>query len=479
MTFGRLTCERHVELRLKQARLLGPRLSFGRRLLLGTGEGGGRFRESRAERFLAVRQFGEFDLECASRGSRVGSLAFGLCLDCVTLGRLTGERRLELRLELPRLLGPCLSVGRRLLLGARECRRCFRESRAQRVFAGCRFGQFGLECTSRGCRVSSLPFGLLFGDRQRLASGSHGRRVLVFEALLLVVSRSQLRLERLDCALVSDLGVSELRAQRLAAIDFLRERRVECRLLLRDLVCGGSPFRNGLLLGESSCSLLVGQPPSQRLVLGALVRQCRIELFLAQRRLRRLRLLRARRPLQASQRNDGIGQLALKCAGHGGGFRCPRLTLFLDALDSRLGIRLGRALQVVGELQNAPGLGKLLFKTLLLTGRVRQFFCELQFASALILEDLDRIGRSIVARSFERSDGIVAPFFERLSQCRRLRQLHVAATDVLSKFGRISNTTTVGVAVRRFGFLPRVLDLREASLQLDASRTFLLDGGLQ
>ena len=97
-----------------------------------------------------------------------------LCLDRLTLGRLTCERRLELRLKLPRLLGPCLSVGRRLLLGARECHRCFRESRAQRVFAGCRLGQSSLECTSRGCRVGSLPFGLLFGDRQRLASGSQG-----------------------------------------------------------------------------------------------------------------------------------------------------------------------------------------------------------------------------------------------------------------------------------------------------------------
>ena len=112
-------------------------------------------------------------------------------------------------------------------------------------------------------------------------------------------------------------------------------------------------------------------------------------------------------------------------------------------------------------------------------GRIRKLLRQRRFASVTVLARSDDIGRTVVPYLFERRHGVTQFLFEPLPQGRRIGQLHVTPTEVLGEARGFSHTTTVGVAVGGFGLLTRRLDVRKASLQLDANGTLLLDGGLQ
>ena len=372
------------------------------------------------------------------------------------------ERGVEHRLLLAKLFRGCLAIVDSLLFRSCEGQRCRGQLRAQAVRIRDRFRQLGFERTRRVSRVGLLSVGPLFSRLQRHTSGRHRRCVLVLELTTGIVCGHQSsvevltgRFERLNGVSVCKIAFSELGSQCLASSHFVRERGVELRPLLGSLVRGRLSIGGGLVFGELSGRFLIGKLSSKG---------C---------------LLRARSPFETSQRDHGVGKLALERARDARRVCQPRVGLFLNLFDPCLGVGPGRCVQLVGEPEDTLGLGELLLEALCLTGGIRKLLRQRGFVSVTVLARSDDIGRAVVPCLFERRHGVTQFLFEPLPQGRRIGQLHVTPTEVLGEARGFLHTTTVGVAVCGFGLLTRRLDVRKALLQLNANGTLLLDGGLQ
>ncbi len=311
-------------------------------------------------------------------------------------------------------------------------------------------------------RVGLLFLSPPFNGLERRTSDCQCRCVLFFELTMGIFGGHQSSieilarcLERFDGVSMCKVAFSDLRSKCLPPSHLLRERGVERCLLPRNLFRGRLSIGGGLLVGELSCRFLIGQLPSKR------------------------RLLSARSPFETSQRDHGVGQLALKRARDARRFRHPCVGLFLNLSYPCLGVGLCRRVQLVGEPEDTSGLDELLLEALCLNGRIRKLLCQCRFASTLVLDRTDDMCRMFVPYLLELRQGIGQFLFELLPQCRRIGQFPVAPTEVLGKGCGFTHTTTVGASLGGFGLLTCRVHFRKSSFHRDANGVLLLDGRLE